>query len=143
MTDKALTIGRLARSAGVNVETIRYYQRRGLVREPPRPVYGYRHYPAETVTRVRFIKRAQRLGFTLREIGELLKLSDGHCADVHALAETKCQRIRTQVHDLKALYESLQDLASHCADAPEAPSANCPIIDALMDRAEGGLRPPK
>ena len=71
-----LTIGRLAQSAGVNVETIRYYQRVGLLKEPEKPAYGYRHYPPDTVARIRFIKRAQQLGFTLEEISELLSLGD-------------------------------------------------------------------
>ncbi|EQD42189.1 MerR family transcriptional regulator [mine drainage metagenome] len=139
MTYRPLTIGRIARSAGVNIETIRYYQRRGLVREPPRPAVGYRHYPAETVTYICFIKHAQRLGFTLREIGELLKLNDGHCADVHSLVEGKCERIRAQVRDLKALSASLRRLADLCGSAPDgvAPEA-CPIIHALADGAEGG-----
>ncbi|EQD70984.1 transcriptional regulator, MerR family protein [mine drainage metagenome] len=136
MSDRALTIGRLARRADVNVETIRYYQRRGLVSEPPRPAYGYRYYPFETVNRVRFIKRAQRLGFTLREIGELLKLSDGHCADVHSLAENKCRRIRAQLRELEALHESLQRLGRCCGDAHDAPTTRCPIIDALMAPGE-------
>lgn len=136
MADKALTVGRLAHSAGVNIETIRYYQRRGLVAKPPRPIQGFRHYPAETVARVRFIKRAQRLGFTLREIDELLRLSDGHCADVHTLAETKCQRIHAQLHELQALYESLQHLARQCVEDRHSTSTPCPIIAALTSFSE-------
>lgn len=143
MSERALTIGRLARTAGVNVETIRYYQRRHLVIEPPRPVQGYRYYPRETIDRVRFIKRAQRLGFTLREIGELLKLSDGHCADVHTLAEAKCQRIRAQLRELEALHESLQRLLHCCEDDGEATAERCPLIDALMRQPEAQPRPAK
>lgn len=137
MSDRVLTIGRLARNAGVSVETIRYYQRRHLVVEPPRPSHGYRYYPYETVNRVRFIKRAQRLGFTLREIGELLRLSDGHCADVNSLAETKCRRIRAQLRELEALHASLQHLVQ-CCDGSDATSPKCPIIDALMAPAANG-----
>lgn len=132
--------GSRARPASISRE-IRYYQRRHLIVEPPRPVQGYRYYPWETIDRVRFIKRAQRLGFTLREIGELLKMSDGHCADVHTLAEAKCQRIRAQLRELEALNESLQRLLHRCADDADAPPGRCPIIDALMRQPEAQARP--
>jgi MerR family mercuric resistance operon transcriptional regulator len=72
MSSEALTIGRLAKSANVNVETVRYYQRVGLIKEPPKPPAGYRVYTGDTINRIRFIKRAQQLGFTLHEITELL-----------------------------------------------------------------------
>ena len=71
-----LTIGELAKAAGVNVETVRYYQRRGLLKEPPRPVAGFRRYAASEVGRLRFVKRAQMLGFTLGEIADLMRLAD-------------------------------------------------------------------
>ncbi|EQD57893.1 MerR family transcriptional regulator [mine drainage metagenome] len=139
MTYRPLTIGWIARRAGVNVETIRYYQRRGLVLEPPRPAFGYRHYPAETVTYICFIKHCQRLGFTLREVGELLKLNDGHCTDVHSLVEGKCERIRAQVRDLEALSASLRRLADLCGSATKSEALeSCPILHALTDRAETG-----
>ena len=82
-----LTIGRVAKMADVNVETIRYYQRRGLIVEPTKPMFGFRHYANKTISRIRFIKRAKNMGFKLREIEELLKLDDGHCDDARALAE--------------------------------------------------------
>ena len=76
---RAMTIGRLAATAGVSVETIRYYQRRGLLDEPRKPFRGFRHYPADMAKRVRFIKRAQALGFTLEEIVSLLRLDGADC----------------------------------------------------------------
>ena len=88
-----LTIGRLARRAGVNVETVRYYQRIGLVDEPGKPAEGFRTYAPEAVDRITFIKRAQALGFSLDEVRELLEIGDGHCADVCARAEEKRQRM--------------------------------------------------
>ena len=89
LEDAALTIGRLANASGVGVETIRFYEREGLLPEPPRKRSGYRQYPADAVARVLFIRRAKELGFTLKEITELLKLRvdpDTSCADVRALA---------------------------------------------------------
>jgi MerR family mercuric resistance operon transcriptional regulator len=128
MTD--LTIGRLADEAGVNVETIRYYQRRGLMPEPDKPAYGHRRYAADAVKRVRFIKRAQGLGFTLEEIGSLLALDEARaCADTRALAAHKLQIIDTKLADLKAMRQALTVLLRQC-DAG-AMKGNCPIIHAL------------
>lgn len=112
MARRALTIGRLAAAAGVNVETIRYYQRRGLLDEPNKPFQGYRHYPDDTVKRVRFIKRAQALGFTLEEIAGLLRLDGGDCCAAAAswgyidLRSSSCftdaARIDNHLPDLRA-----------------------------------------
>lgn len=124
-----LTIGRVARSAGVNVETVRYYQRVGLIAEPPKPRQGYRLYRPESVDRITFIKRAQRLGFSLVEIGELLELRDGHCADVRARAEEKRAQIIGQIQDLEALRETLDTLISACRAGRE--DAHCPIVETL------------
>ena len=100
MTD-SITIGRLAQAAAVNVETIRYYQRRGLVGEPVKPLGGHRRYPPEAVKRVRFIKRAQNLGFTLDEVRGLLALDDGQsCHDTRRLAEKKLAVIEARLADL-------------------------------------------
>ena len=88
-----LTIGRLAKLVGVNVETIRYYQRIGLINEPAAPLNGFRQYPIKTAENITFIKRAQRLGFSLKEIEELLKIGDGHCDDVRTRAEQKRNKI--------------------------------------------------
>ena len=125
-----LTIGSLADEAGVNVETIRYYQRRGLMPEPDKPAQGYRRYDATTVKRVRFIKRAQALGFTLEEIGGLLELDEAHaCAETRELASHKLEAIETKLADLAAMRRALMTLLRQC-DAG-AMKGNCPIIHAL------------
>ncbi len=128
MAAKPLTIGHLARAAGVNVETVRYYQRVGLVKEPARPAEGYRQYPPETVERIRFIKRAQKLGFSLKEISELLDLGEGHCRDVRQRAEHKREMIEQQIVDLMAMKDSLETLIHACGENGEA---HCPIIETL------------
>ena len=128
-TEKTLTISRVARSSGVNVETVRYYQRRGLLKEPPKPRYGYRIYPPETVDRLRFIKRAQELGFTLVEIKNLLSLGDGHCRETQALAEQKQSLIRGRIRDLKAMERVLGKLVQACERHGDVPG--CPIIETL------------
>lgn len=126
----ALTIGQLAKAAAVNVETIRYYQRRGLLEEPPRPLGGQRHYSAEQIKRVRFIKRAQALGFTLSEIGTLLALDAARvCHDTRALATHKLASIEQKIADLAIMQRVLNDLVRQC-DSGDG-GAECPIIDAL------------
>ena len=125
-----LTIGRLADQAGVNVETIRYYQRRGLVPEPDKPINGHRRYAAEASRRVRFIKRAQVLGFTLEEIGGLIQLDESHaCSETRELAARKLEVIDAKLADLKAMRKALTSLLSQC-DTGTATGA-CPIIHAL------------
>ena len=125
-----LTIGSVADEAGVNVETIRYYQRRGLMAEQDKPAQGYRRYDATTVKRVRFIKRAQALGFTLEEIGGLLELDEAHaCAETRELASHKLEAIETKLADLAAMRRALMTLLRQC-DAG-AMKGNCPIIHAL------------
>ena len=132
MPEAPLTIGRLACSAGVHVETVRYYQRRGLIVEPEKPAYGFRYYPAETVTRIQFIKRAQRLGFTLHEIGNLLDLGDGHCEDVHQVAERKYSEIETQIADLLSRKGSLKKLLGDCEASNK--TETCPIVETFTGR---------
>ncbi|MEO8187217.1 MAG: Hg(II)-responsive transcriptional regulator [Burkholderiaceae bacterium] len=128
--DSNLPIGRLAANAGVNVETIRYYQRRGLLSEPHKPLNGHRRYPAESVKRVRFIKRAQVLGFTLDEIAGLLQLDLTHaCAETRDLAARKLQIIEQKLADLTAMRKALAKLTRQC-DSLDGTGA-CPIIDAL------------
>lgn len=127
---QASTIGAVARQAGVNVETIRYYQRIGLLREPARPPGGVRRYPAETVERLRFVKRAQDLGFSLEEVAELLRLNDGvHCRDARGLAARKLELVEARIRDLSAVRRTLRGLIARC-DAGDAPDC-CPIIDSL------------
>ena len=129
-----LTIGKLARSSNVNVETIRYYQRVGLIEEPSKPPAGYRKYSITYVARIQFIKRAQQLGFTLKEIAELLSLGDGHCDDVRTLAEKKRARIKTQIKDLNAMRVVLDRLIDACLK--DHSTKHCSLIDALSDRSD-------
>ena len=129
---KQLTIGRVAALSGVNIETVRYYQRIGIITEPAKPLEGYRIYPAETIERIRFIKRAQELGFSLKEIADLLDLGDGHCLDIMHRAEQKRDQIRKQIKDLKKLKNTLDILISSC-HSDKDPS-HCPIIETLITK---------
>ena len=125
-----LRIGKLAAGAGVSIETIRYYQRRGLLQEPPKPLGGHRRYPFDTVKRVHFIKRAQGLGFTLSEIGALLRLDEtSACSEARALAARKLLLIDHKMADLDAMRRVLARLVGQC-DSSDGGAA-CPIIDAL------------
>jgi len=125
-----LSIGRLADKAKVNVETIRYYQRRGLLAEPEKPMNGHRRYPAAMAKRVRFIKRAQVLGFTLEEITGLLELDEVHaCAETRELAAHKLALIESKLADLVSMRKVLSKLMREC-DTKGA-TGSCPIIHAL------------
>lgn len=129
----SLTIGKLARSSSVNVETIRYYQRIGLIEEPRKPPTGYRKYPVLYVARIHFIKRAQQLGFTLKEIAELLSLGDGHCDNVRTLAEKNRARIRLRIKDLNSMRVALDRLIDACLN--DRSTKHCSLIDALSDQS--------
>lgn len=132
MAQAALTIGRLARDAGVNVQTIRFYQRRGLLAKPSRPPGGVRRYASDAAVRIRFIKRAQALGFSLDEIALLLGLSDGkHCAETQALAEKKLAMVEEKLNDLAAIQKALKGLIAECSKGSRR--SGCPIIDALAE----------
>jgi MerR family mercuric resistance operon transcriptional regulator len=129
--DANLTIGRLAESAQVNVETVRYYQRRGLLREPARPTGSVRRYSNDDVTRIRFIKRAQQLGFTLDEVASLLKLEDGRsCREAERLAQQKLSLVEARIADLQRLRKTLRDLIGRCESGRGR--ITCPIIGSLM-----------
>lgn len=128
-----MTIGQLARAGGVNVETVRYYQRRGLLITPGKPVSGVRRYTAETLGRLRFIKRAQELGFTLREIAELLKLGDGSCQETRTIAERRLADIEARIHDLESMRDTLGKLIHTCRAGNRPP---CPIIASLAHEAD-------
>ena len=129
MSMKPLTIGLLAKAAEVNLETVRYYQRIGLINEPVKPSQGYRIYPEETLSRIKFIKRAQQLGFSLQEIQELLELGDGHCDDIRLRAEQKQTQIDKQIKDLNKLRSTLADLINSCHKSTKA--NHCAIVDTL------------
>ena len=123
-----LTIGRIAASAGVNVETVRYYQRRRLIEEP-RKIFGkYRHYPQATIQRIRFIKKAQELGFTLKDIAELLALdSETACATIRGVAAQKVRSIGNEISRLKTMHSTLSRLVRECDKRQRMGS--CPIIE--------------
>jgi MerR family mercuric resistance operon transcriptional regulator len=130
-----LTIGALAKAAGVNVETIRFYQRKGLLLEPDKPYGGIRRYGDADVARVQFVKSAQRLGFSLDEVAELLRLEDGtHCDEASALAEHKLNDIREKLADLARMEAVLSRLV--CACHARKGNVSCPLIASL----QGGSR---
>ncbi len=133
MIGERLTIGRLARLAGVHVETVRYYQRIGLIEVPERPVSGFRVYTRETAERLGFIRRARGLGFSLDEIGRLLELGDGRCRDVLEQAEARLERIEGQIRDLEAMRRALRALIEDCRRAPRPD--RCPLIETLRRRS--------
>ena len=130
--NSALTISQLARDAGVNVETIRYYERIGLLRQPRKPARGWRRYDEGARRRLRFVRRAQRLGFTLDEIKQLLSLresaSSRTCDRVSRKAKAKLEEIEARIRDLQAMREVLERLAAAC---PKEGARACPILDAL------------
>ncbi|MBW2148695.1 MAG: MerR family transcriptional regulator [Deltaproteobacteria bacterium] len=128
----AMLISALARKAGVNVETIRYYERRGLLSRPPRPAEGYRRYPPEALNRLRFIKSAQGLGFTLKEIKELLALGtggDAGCPDVLGIAQQKIRQIEEKIRSLESMHRALVELAESCPG--EGGLFRCPIWESM------------
>ncbi len=133
MHDKTgATIGALAETAGVNVETIRFYQRKGLMPEPEKPYGSIRRYGAAELARVRFIKSAQRLGFSLEEIGELLKLEDGaRCSEARQLAEQKLVDVRQKLSDLQRIESVLAGLVARCSAVRGRVS--CPLIASLQE----------
>ncbi|MBL4941252.1 MAG: MerR family transcriptional regulator [Colwellia sp.] len=112
--DPPLTIGRLAKAAKVNIETIRHYQRKTLIVEPEKPLNGFRHYPVTTIDELKFIKRAQQLGFSLKEIKQLLLLGEQHCHDVQQLAIEKRAIINRQISGLQTIQTALDQLIEKC-----------------------------
>ncbi len=127
-----LTVGEVSKGAKVNIETLRYYERRGLVPKPPRSVSNYRLYPEETVRRIQFIKRAQELGFSLKEIKDLLSLRatvGARCAQVQKRATDKIQDIEQKIKTLRAMKKALSKLVAECSG--QGPVTNCPILESL------------
>jgi len=134
-SNDSLKLGDLAAAAGVNRETIRYYERRGLVAEPPRSGKGYRLYGADAERRIRFIKQAQALGFTLEEVAELLELrvsATATCADVRERAQQKVADVERRIAALEAMRRTLTGIAAQCHGT--GPVGDCPILDALEGR---------
>ena len=133
---ETLTIGQVAKRAGVGVETVRFYEREGLVAEPARRPSGYRQYSPDAVRRIRFIRHAKELGFTLKEIGELLTLRidpRSTCADVRDRARDKITDIEERIANLDRMRSALLRLVTRCRG--EGPGADCPLLDEL-DRDE-------
>lgn len=125
-----MTISRLADSAGVHVETVRYYQRRGLLREPSRPMGGIRRYDATDVSRLQFIRRAQAMGFTLEEVASLVQLDgQGACEHTRQLTDLKLAEVRRKITELRRLERELAQVAAECAKTPS--NAHCPTLDRL------------
>ncbi len=127
-----LSIGQVARQAGVGVETIRFYEREGLLEEPPRLASGYRQYPEQVITRLHFIKRAQKLGFSLKEISELLLLRVGSqtsCEEVKQRTEAKIAEVERKLVELQRMRQALLQVASLCTG--QGPTGHCPMLDAL------------
>ena len=132
-----LAIGEVAKQTGVTVETIRFYEKEELLPAPARARSGYRIYPPEVVKRILFIQRAKELGFSLKEIAELLNLrqtAQVGCADVKRVAIAKMQNIEKKLKDLQGMHAALATLATRC-DGKSA-LGECPILDALEDRHE-------
>ena len=125
-----VTIGEVAGAAGVNVETVRFYEREGLIRKPPRPEDGYRKYPSTVIGRIRFIKRAQELGFTLREIRELITLQVADCAEARQLSRKKIEEIDAKVDDLTKIRSALASLLEACGDPTRV--NGCAILESLQ-----------
>lgn len=127
-----LSIGELARQANVNIETIRYYERRGLISEPPRNKSGHRQYPIEAVKRTDFIKRCQTLGFSLKEIEEILELRitpDSTCADMKTRVYEKLTQVEIKIGELIQIRDALSRLQKQCTG--KGPIGKCPIIEEL------------
>lgn len=130
-----MSIGVLATAAGVNIETIRYYQRKGLLAVPERSCGEIRRYRPADLGRVRFVKAAQRLGFSLAEIAGLMKLGDGaDCGKARAMAERRLSDVRTRLEDLGRMESALMQLVAGCSSA--RPTTECPLITALRSEAE-------
>jgi MerR family mercuric resistance operon transcriptional regulator len=132
-TSEGLPIGALSEQSGVNIETIRYYEKIGVMPKPTRSARGYRVYGPEHVKRLHFVRRGRELGFSLDELRGLLRLVDGHaytCAEVHTLTVAHLQDIRRKISDLRRLERVMSDMAAQCTgdQVPE-----CPVIDALFE----------
>jgi len=139
---ETLFIGAVAAQAGVNIQTIRYYERRRLLRAPKRRASGYRVYSTDAVRRVRFIKGAQELGFSLDEVAELLRLRDDRrsgCASVRTAARTKIGEIEEKVNRLRRMKKALAVLVRSCAS--DGSTRECPILEALEDSRSSTRRP--
>ena len=132
-----MRIGEVARESAVGVETVRFYEQRGLIARPPRPrSNGYRDYPPDAVRRIRFIRSAQHLGFSLVEVAELMELEAGgaaQCVDVRRRAEVKRHEVQAKIEDLKRIAQALDVLIGACPG--RGPARTCSILEAINDGA--------
>jgi Hg(II)-responsive transcriptional regulator len=129
------SIGQIAKNSGISVETIRYYEKEGLLEKPQRKESGYRQYNGDAIDRLFFIQQAKELGFSLKEIGELLSIkSDANtvCSDVKHLTEDKLSDIQSKIKMLRRMEKSLKKLVEACPG--KAPISDCPILDSLGKR---------
>ena len=127
-----LTIGQVAKHSGIGLETVRFYERKGLIEEPPRTDSGYRQFPEDVVARIRFIRRAKELGFKLSEISGLLSLRidpDNTCPDVRKQTELKIADVEEKIRALQKIKTALKKLAASCVGT--GPTSECPILEAL------------
>jgi Hg(II)-responsive transcriptional regulator len=135
--DGTFTIGKLADASDVNVETIRFYERKGILKQPKKQG-AFRYYPNEYIARIRFIKRSQELGFTLKETKELLDLrikNQAKCSDILSRTEKKITEIEQKISDLKKMKKSLEGLTKCCVDIHQ-PLSDCPILDCFIDKKD-------
>ena len=140
MSELTLTIAGVADAAEVGVETVRYYERRGLIEQPKQKVGAYRRYDSKHVARIRFIKRAQDLGFTLEEVESLLALQDGtDRRSIRSIAARRLEQIRTRIADLRRIEKALGHVLHECEAQSGTP--HCPIIDAILET--GAAKPPR
>jgi MerR family copper efflux transcriptional regulator len=130
-----MSIGQLAKSAQVGIDTVRFYEKHGLLPKPQRKASGYRQYSADDARRLVFIRRAKELGFTLADIGELLKLRSGRNVErVRKVAQTKLQSVETKIAELERMREVLNELVNACPGHGEAD--HCPILKAFDSHGE-------
>ncbi len=126
------TIGKLAKAAGVGVETVRFYERKGLIEQPRKPEGGFRTYPEQTLKQIQFIKRAQTLGFTLKEITHLMTIRDAPCSEVYQLSMGRLSEIEEKISDLVKLKSALRKLSDSCEENSD--QSHCPIVESLMKK---------
>lgn len=125
-----MRIGQLAKTAEINIETVRFYERKGLIDQPIKPLEGYRDYSSKILERLLFIKRAKTLGFTLEEIAGLLSMESARCDEIQEMATIKLADVRSRLADLKRMEVVLNELVLSCQTNPN--KAGCPIIETLI-----------
>ncbi|HHL42399.1 MAG TPA: heavy metal-responsive transcriptional regulator [Hellea balneolensis] len=136
----SLTIGKLAKECGVNIDTIRYYERQNLIEPEGRSLSGYRNYSRHSVNRLRFIRKTQSLGFTLKEIKNLLEITeqeDADCGDIRECARAKIAEIKPKIQDLQKIKKGLEALANYCPGRGK-PLSECTILHFFYDQDKEG-----